>query len=98
MFREFKYILLAIGCGLWAVGSMAQSMVFLEHSETLSFDEARLPDVQILKGNVCFRHDSVLMYCDSAYFFENIKNCTDWSTPLIYMSRVILVTTNTMRP
>ena len=70
MFREFKYILLAIGCGLWAVGSMAQSMVFLEHSETLSFDEARLPDVQILKGNVCFRHDSVLMYCDSAYFFE----------------------------
>ena len=70
MLREFKYILLAIGCGLWAVGSMAQSMVFLEHSETLSFDEARLPDVQILKGNVCFRHDSVLMYCDSAYFFE----------------------------
>ena len=62
--------MLAIGCGLWAVGSMAQSMVFLEHSETLSFDEARLPDVQILKGNVCFRHDSVLMYCDSAYFFE----------------------------
>ena len=61
---------MAIGCGLWAVGSMAQSMVFLEHSETLSFDEARLPDVQILKGNVCFRHDSVLMYCDSAYFFE----------------------------
>ena len=61
---------MAIGCGLWAMGSMAQSMVYLERSETLSFDEARLPDVQILKGDVCFRHDSVLMYCDSAYFFE----------------------------
>ena len=45
-------------------------MVYLEHSETLSFDEKRLPDVQILKGNVRFRHDSVWMYCDSAYFFE----------------------------
>ena len=46
-------------------------LVYLEHSETLSFDEARLPNVQILKGEVCFRHDSALMYCDSAYFFEN---------------------------
>lgn len=46
------------------------SLVFLEHSETLSFDEKRLPDVQILKGDVRFRHDSVLMFCDSAYFFE----------------------------
>ena len=47
-----------------------KSMVYLEHSETLSFDEKRLPDVQILTGDVCFRHDSALMYCDSAYFFE----------------------------
>ena len=46
------------------------SLVFLEHSETLSFDEKRLPDVQILKGDVRFRHDSALMFCDSAYFFE----------------------------
>lgn len=46
------------------------SMVYLEHSETLSFDQQRLPDAQILRGNVCFRHDSALMYCDSAYFFQ----------------------------
>lgn len=45
-------------------------MVYLEHSETLSFDERRLPDAQILRGNVCFRHDSALMYCDSAYFYD----------------------------
>ena len=49
-------------------------MVYLEHSETLSFDEKRLPDVQILKGDVRFRHDSVLMYCDSAYFFEKLNS------------------------
>ena len=69
------YWLLAMGHGQWAVECMAQdtvkvSLVYLEHSETLSFDEKRLPDAQILRGDVCFRHDSVLMYCDSAYFFE----------------------------
>ena len=69
------YWLLAMGNGQWAMECMAQdtvkvSLVFLEHSETLSFDEKRLPDAQILRGDVCFRHDSVLMYCDSAYFFE----------------------------
>lgn len=47
-----------------------QTMVYLEHSETLSFDEQRLPDAQILRGNVRFRHEDALMFCDSAYFYE----------------------------
>lgn len=46
-------------------------MVYLEQSATLSFDEKRMPDAQILRGDVRFRHDSALMYCDSAYFFQN---------------------------
>ena len=67
--------LLALGNGLCCISIVAQettkvSLVYLEHSQTLSFDEVRLPDAQILRGDVCFRHDSVLMYCDSAYFFE----------------------------
>lgn len=53
-----------------AQDSTKVSLVYLEYSQTLSFDEERLPDAQILRGDVCFRHDSVLMYCDSAYFFE----------------------------
>lgn len=65
---------LLIAVWLLAIGGLAQreapQMVYLEHSETLSFDEKRLPDAQILKGNVRFRHDSVLMYCDSAYFYD----------------------------
>lgn len=48
----------------------AQNMVYLEHCETLSFDKKRLPDAQLLKGNVCFRHEEALMYCDSAYFYS----------------------------
>lgn len=66
-------MLLAIGNGLCTIvaqDTTKVSLVFLEHSETLSFDEQRLPDAQILRGNVRFRHDSVLMFCDSAYFFE----------------------------
>ncbi len=66
--------ILTIGLLLMGIGLQAQEqapqMVYLEHSETLSFDEQRLPDAQILRGNVCFRHDSALMYCDSAYFFD----------------------------
>ena len=58
-----------IGTRIWAQNDTTQ-IVYLEHSETLSFDEQRLPDAQILRGNVCFRHDSALMYCDSAYFYD----------------------------
>ena len=63
-------LLLVVSLCMVAQGESKVSLVFLEHSETLSFDEQRLPDVQILKGDVRFRHDSALMYCDSAYFFE----------------------------
>ena len=47
-----------------------QDMVYLIHSNSLNFDEKRLPDAQILRGDVIFRHDEALMYCDSAYFFD----------------------------
>ncbi len=62
-------LLLLIGCG-----AQAQTMVYLEHSETLSFDEGLAPDAQILRGNVIFRHDSAWMYCDSAYFYERTNS------------------------
>lgn len=51
----------------------AQDMVYLEHCETLSFDEQAYPGAQLLVGDVIFRHDSALMYCDSAYFYENLN-------------------------
>ncbi len=44
--------------------------VYLEHANTLSFDRDLNPDIQILIGDVRFRHDSSYMYCDSAYFYE----------------------------
>lgn len=46
------------------------TIVYLEHADVLSYDKELNPDAQKLKGNVCFRHDSAYMYCDSAYFYE----------------------------
>ena len=70
---SLKAILIAL-CLLSASFIQAQTMVYLEHSETLSFDEKRLPDAQILRGDVRFRHDSAMMYCDSAYFYEKTNS------------------------
>lgn len=50
--------------------TVKKTKIFLEHTNTLSFDKAVNPDAQVLVGDVCFRHDSSYMYCDSAYFFE----------------------------
>jgi len=54
--------------------SYSQTMVYLEHAENLSFDEERLANAQILQGNVIFRHDEMMMYCDSAYFYEGTNS------------------------
>lgn len=53
---------------------LLQTMVYLERSETLSFDQERIADAQILRGNVAFRHEEAMMYCDSAYFYETTNS------------------------
>lgn len=59
---------------LLAIAQEKQTLVYLEYSETLSFDEERHPDAQLLKGNVRFRHEDALMFCDSAYFYEKTNS------------------------
>ncbi len=71
--RGNRIILLGAVWGM-CIGIHAQTMVYLEHSEKLSFDEERIADAQILSGNVIFRHDDALMYCDSAYFYEQTNS------------------------
>ncbi|HOF99025.1 MAG TPA: OstA-like protein [Paludibacteraceae bacterium] len=46
------------------------TLIYLENSETVTFDKFLNPDIQVLKGNVQFRHENALMYCDSAYFYK----------------------------
>jgi len=50
------------------------TLVYLENSESLSFDQMINPDVQVLRGNVRFRHDNATMFCDSAYFYEKANS------------------------
>lgn len=50
-----------------------KSKVYLLHSDVLRKD-ARIPDAQVVVGNVVFRHDSVYMYCDSAYYYDQISS------------------------
>ncbi len=47
-----------------------KTKVYLLHADVLRFNKEQNPDAQILEGNVTFRHDSVYMYCDTAYFYE----------------------------
>lgn len=44
-----------------------RTMIYLEHSNLVRFDDELKPDTMILEGNVLFRHDDALLWCDSAY-------------------------------
>ena len=66
--EKTRYILIFLCAAALTVH--AQTMVYLERAENLQFDQERIADAQILKGNVIFRHEDALMYCDSAYFYE----------------------------
>lgn len=48
----------------------SKTKVVLLHTDNLKYDEYRHPGAQILTGNVQFLHDGVLMYCDSACFYQ----------------------------
>ena len=69
--RKTLYILVLC---LVAFPAAGQTMVYLERAENLSFDQDLIPDAQILRGNVIFRHENALMYCDSAYFYDQTNS------------------------
>lgn len=47
-----------------------EDKVLLLHADKLYYDERRHATAQFLVGEVAFRHGDVLMYCDSALFYE----------------------------
>lgn len=60
-------------------GAERQSKVYLLHSNVLRYDRDVNPDAQVVEGNVVFRHDSVYMYCDSAYFYDKSNSLEAFS-------------------
>lgn len=52
-----------------SVANRKKDYVHMLHSDVTKGDKNRLPDAIILVGDVQLRHDSMYMYCDSAYLF-----------------------------
>ena len=51
-------------------GQAKDQKVYLDHADQLMYDQYKNPNVQIVKGNVAFRHAGTTLKCDSAYFNE----------------------------
>ncbi len=67
------------------------TLVFLEHSDLWQFDQMINPNVQVIKGNVRFRHDNALLYCDSAYFYEKANSFDAFSNVRIVQGDTLFV-------
>lgn len=83
LFRGHRIIILVVLClfGLSLVQSRqapkkrkrtaTSERVYLVHADRLRYDMfGRVPDAQVLNGNVQFRHKGARLYCDSAYFYQ----------------------------
>ncbi|MDE5561498.1 MAG: hypothetical protein K2J00_06850 [Bacteroidaceae bacterium] len=57
-----------------AAWAESESRIYLLHSDRLFHDTEVDARAQILVGNVQFRHDDILMYCDSALFYESTNS------------------------
>lgn len=71
--------------------STNKTIVYLEHTDLISVDEDLRPGVQLLKGSVRFRHDNALMYCDSAYFYQDKNSLDAFSNVRIIQADTIFV-------
>ena len=49
-------------------GRAEDQRIYLDHADSLYYDEYRKRDTQIVRGHVKFRHQGAVLYCDSAYF------------------------------
>lgn len=52
------------------------TLIHLENTDVMTFDNEKLPDIQVLTGNVILRHDEAYLYCDSAHM-NRIDNSFD---------------------
>jgi lipopolysaccharide export system protein LptA len=73
-----------------------KTKVYLEHANTLSFDKEINPDIQVLIGDVRFRHDSSYMYCDSAYFYEASNSLEAFSNVKMEQGDTLFIYGNTL--
>lgn len=55
--------------------------MYLVHSDELAYDMyGAVPDAQILRGKVHFTHAGSQLWCDSAYFFQEVNSVKAFDT------------------
>ena len=54
-------------------------LVYIDNADVIWMDQNIMPDVQVLRGNVRFRHDGAILHCDSAYFYEKANSLDAFS-------------------
>ncbi|GHV43191.1 hypothetical protein FACS1894180_1540 [Bacteroidia bacterium] len=65
--------------------------VELLHSDFFIVDEENLPGVQLLRGNVRFKHDNAVMYCDSAFFYQTENSLDAYSNVRIIQADTLFI-------
>ena len=73
------------------IGASGVTLIYLENCDQLSFDKIMSPDMQVLKGNVRFRHDNARLYCDSAYFYEKANSLNAYGHVRIVQGDTIFI-------
>lgn len=66
-------------------------IIYMENADLISFDQLAMPDVQILKGRVRFRHDNATLTCDSAYFNQQSNSLDAFSNVKIVQGDTLFV-------
>lgn len=59
--------------------SQKTTKIVIKKADVLTSDKIKGKEVRKLVGNVVFSHDKALMYCDSAYFFQEENSLTAYS-------------------
>jgi lipopolysaccharide export system protein LptA len=60
-------------------GKGKATKVSVEHADSLELEKNNNPDIYVLRGNVVFKHDSIYMYCDSAYLYHSTNSLEAFS-------------------
>ena len=60
--------------------SVRKTKIELLHADKGRANQKERPDVQLLIGNVTLRHDSMYMYCDSAYIYQKSNSFEAFSS------------------
>lgn len=75
---------------------MQKNKVFLEYADSLRMDEKESKDYQKLIGNVRFRKEGMIMYCDTAYFYDKTNSLDAFGNVRMIQGDTLSVTSDVM--